>query len=39
MDDLILPAAQAGAMTSAEAETPPEEVRPPIGVEEIRRAG
>lgn len=39
MDDLILPAAQAGAMTGAEAETPPEEVRPPIGVEEIRRAG
>ena len=39
MDDLILPAAQAGAMIGAEAETPPEEVRPPIGVEEIRRAG
>ncbi len=39
MDDLILPAEQAGTMIGAEAETPPEEVRPPIGVEEIRRAG
>ena len=27
MDDLILPAEQAGAMIGAEAETPPEEVR------------
>ncbi len=41
MDDLILPAEQAGVMTGtgAEAETVPEEARPPIGVEEIRRAG
>ena len=39
MDDLILPAAQAGVTADTVSEAVPVEVRPPIGEAEIRRAG